>query len=821
MWEIFRKKRNKKSLSLTYSKTYQIKISGIVQGVGFRPFIYRLAKKNNLKGEVTNTTEGVSIKINVENKVKLDKFLKEIQIFKPSPSHIEKIEIKCIPLEEFDDFTIAKSTKSREKFQLISPDLATCKNCLEDINNPEDKRRYCYPFTNCTNCGPRFTIIKKMPYDRPNTTMSVFKMCPECLEEYTNPLNRRFHAQPNACRICGPKLLLIDKNGEILESENPVAAGAQKIKEGFIVGIKSLGGFQIACDATSDKTVMTLRERKNRPFKPFAIMIKNIEKAEENFIISPEEKEILCSSKAPIVLLKKRRHGHFVSKHVSYYHKYEGVMLPYTPIHHLLFNHLDIPLIMTSGNISEEPIASENSEALVKLGSICDFFLIHNRDIYSKYDDSVIKIFRAKEMIIRRARGYAPYPVKLGIDIKNQTILSMGAQEKSTFCILKKNYAIVSQHLGDLDSLDSFFFYKTTLEVYKNLFNIEYFNAVAYDKHPEYSSTRLAQSLTDIPLKIEVQHHKAHVASVLAENKIQDRVIGIAWDGTGYGDDGKIWGSEIFIVDTNLNFTRIGHLKEKLIPGGETTIKKPYRMALTYLYYLWKAGEKNSSGKNKLRDNDFSNYIYTCFPFYKKVVSPVELDIIKNQVDTKFNSPLTTSMGRLFDAVSSILNLTHINSYEGEAATHLEMIACEDKSEDNKKSYPFKIEKIDEKYVIDDFYLVANIIKDVESKVPEDIISSKFHNTLAEILLEICKRLRERYSISIVTLSGGVFQNSLLLARCYDILQKNNFKVYSNFLVPVNDGGISLGQSFLAGYALLQKKGWRHLQFRDREKDES
>lgn len=779
-------------------KTYQIKISGIVQGVGFRPFIYRLAKKNHLKGEVTNTTEGVSIRINVETKKHLEKFIKEIQLLKPSPSKIEKIEIKEILPENFSDFSIAKSMETREKFQLISPDLATCKKCLEDINNPVDKRRYYYPFTNCTNCGPRFTIIKKMPYDRPNTTMNIFNMCPQCLKEYTNPLDRRFHAQPNACKVCGPELLLIDKNGKIIESQNPIVVTAQKIKEGFIVGIKSLGGFQIACDATSDKTVMALRKRKNRPFKPFAIMIKNIEEIKSNFIVSPREEEALGSPKAPIVLVRKKKLSYPISKYVSYYHRYEGVMLPYTPLHHLLFNHLDIPLVMTSGNISEEPIASQNSEALDKLGNICDFFLIHNRDIYSKYDDSVIKIFKDNEMTVRRARGYAPYPIKLDIDISNQVILSLGAQEKSTFCILKKNYAIVSQHLGDLDSLDSSLFYKATLDIYKNLFNIEHIDVVAYDKHPDYTSTKFAQTLTDIPYKIEVQHHKAHIASVLAENRIQDRVLGIAWDGTGYGDDGKIWGSEIFIVDKKLNFTRIGHLKEKSLPGGEITIKKPYRMALTYLYYYWKTDKKNLS-----EYNNFSSYIYANFPFYKKIVSSTEIDVIRSQVETGFNSPITTSMGRLFDAIGSILNLTHINSYEGEAATHLEMTA----DENYKGNYDFRIEERGGKYIIDDFYLVARIIDDIKNNVSFDIISAKFHNTLSRLLLEISKKTREKYSISIVVLSGGVFQNHLLITTCYDILQKNNFRVYSNFLVPVNDGGISLGQSYLAGYNLLQRKG--------------
>jgi len=789
----------------SYQHTYQINIFGIVQGVGFRPFIYRLAKKHNLCGFVTNTTEGVFIKVNAINKAGINNFIEDIKILHPLPSKIEKISLKEIASEKFYDFQIKKSMETAEKFQLISPDIAACKQCIKDINDANNKRRYYYPFTNCTNCGPRFTIIKKMPYDRPNTTMSKFNLCDDCSREYNNVSDRRFHAQPNACSRCGPKLALVDKKGKIIDDKNPIISAAKKIKDGHILGLKSLGGFQIACNAASDRQVLKLRKRKSRPFKPFAIMIGDIEIVKKHFVASRKEIETLTSSAAPIVLLKKRENNYPVSKYVSNYNKFEGVMLPYTPIHHLLFNHIDTPLVMTSGNISEEPIASKNNEALDKLENICDFFLTHNRDIYSKYDDSVVKIFAGREMIIRRARGYAPYPVKLDIDAYGKTILSLGAQEKNTFCLLVKKYAIVSQHLGDLDSLDSFEFFKYTLEGYKSLFNITNIDLVVHDRHPGYTSTKFAKNLSSAPPdKLEIQHHKAHIASVIAENNIRDDILGFSWDGTGYGDDGKIWGSEVFVVDRSMKFTRVGHLLEKPLPGGETAIKKPYRMALTYLYSYWKKYIANNKISKDTRQEgakyyEFSDFVCSTFPFYKKIAVKQEIEAIEKQMKTGFNCPITTSMGRFFDAVSSILNLTHINSYEGEAAIHLEMAA----DEENNDSYDIKIDKLDNEYIVDDLYIFAQILSDLKSGTKINKISAKFHNSLAILTLTISNKIRQLHNIDSIALSGGVFQNNFLLSKCYNTLQKKGFKVYSNFKVPVNDGGISLGQAYLAAYKIL------------------
>ena len=762
--------------------------------MGFRPFIYKLAQKYNLNGTVSNTTEGVTIKINTPDKDTIKKFTSDIKSQKPPASVIENIEVEEVPFHNFKDFKIGKSKETEEKFQMVSPDIATCSHCIEDINNKDDKRRYYYPFTNCTNCGPRFTIIQKMPYDRPYTTMYKFVMCEDCYDEYNNPMDRRFHAQPNACKNCGPALILIGREGKKIDSKNPIITTAKLLNHGKIIAVKSLGGFQIACSALSDDAILELRKRKKRPVKPFAIMLKDIESVKKYYHLNEKEIKNLLSSSAPIVLLKKKLKNYPISGYVSLYNKYEGVMLPYTPIHHLLFNHVNIPLIMTSGNISEEPIAAENEEALKKLNNICDYFLIHNRDIYSRYDDSVIKVFDGREMIIRRARGYSPYPVKLDRNAGKKIIFAAGAHEKNTFCFLVKNYATISQHIGDLDNAESIEFYNSTFSHYRNIFNIEKIDVTAYDKHPYYASTKFAGSMKNVDTKIEIQHHNAHIASVIAENGINDKVIGFAWDGTGYGDDGKIWGSEIFIADSNLTFTRVGHLKEKILPGGEITIKKPYRMAISYLYSLWK--------KNKTSKNNFSQFLYSNLPFYKKIISLSEIDVIIKQMETGFNSTVTTSMGRFFDAVSSLLNCTHISSFEGEAAIHLEMTA----DYKVKEKYPLKVDYKDGMYIIDDYHIFSQIFEELLKKIPKSKISAKFHNTLTGIILKISQMIRKTYSINSIALSGGVFQNNFLLSRSFDILKNDNFRVYSNFKVPVNDGGISLGQAYIAALRILSSK---------------
>ncbi|MDD3776355.1 MAG: carbamoyltransferase HypF [Actinomycetota bacterium] len=762
-------------------KTYSIKVTGIVQGVGFRPFIFNLASRFKLKGMVTNTTEAVDIVINTTSKKTLAAFMDKINKDRPSAAYIERIVFEQVPYRSFNNFSITKSKKSQNRFQLVSPDLATCQDCISDINNSSFGRRYGYPFTNCTNCGPRFTIMESFPYDRYQTTMKKFEMCKDCQLEYQNPFDRRFHAQPNACHKCGPKLWLVDNKNNLISSTGPLEAAARKLKQGHIIALKSLGGFQLAVDATNPEAVIKLRNKKNRPHKPLAVMVRNIETVKKNFTVSQAEIKMLTSPSAPIVLLNKKNKN-FLAEGISFYNRMDGIMLPYTPIHHLLFNLIDFPLVMTSGNNSEEPIAKDNQEALEKLSPIAGYFLLHDRDIYSRYDDSVVKEINKNQMIIRRARGFSPYPIKIGLDIGDKCILAVGAQEKNTFCVLTRNYAIISQHLGELDDADSFAFFKETLEVYKRLFNVTEFDLVAHDLHPGYTSSKFAQHL-GIPT-MGIQHHQAHMASVIAENNLQGDVLGITWDGTGLGLDEKIWGSEILLLKEK-QITRLGNLSEKLIPGGEAAIRNPYRMAISYLLEIY---------RKQNRKQQFSEYIYDNCPHFIKLIGKNEIEILKHQLEIKFNSPATTSMGRFFDAVSSILNLTSTISYEGQAAIHLESIA------DLRCTQEYR-SHIDH-FCMDDMAILEQILEDIKNKVPASIISAKFHNTLASAILDICKIAQDKYNIFQVALSGGVFQNTLLLKNTLSKLSKQGFEVFSNYKAPVNDGGISLGQAYMAALEL-------------------
>jgi len=781
--------------------SFLIKVNGIVQGVGFRPFIYNLARDSGFSGNVSNTSEAVLIKINAPSSSEVEKFIRLIKDKKPIPALIENIVLKKIPHENMKGFQINKSIKTGSAFQLVSPDIATCPKCIEDIMDQDNINRYHYPFTNCTNCGPRFTIIKEMPYDRLSTTMHSFKMCDDCRSEYDDPLDRRFHAQPNACKKCGPELKLIDGHGNMIDNDDPLKTAADLLLEGNIIGIKSLGGFQIACDGRSDKTVKRLRDRKLRPSKPFAIMIADTDWIKKHYHPGILESSILGSSKAPIVLLRKNNNKYPLSFQVSPDNNRDGIMLPYTPIHHILFDYIDFPLVMTSGNITEEPISSGNSEAVEKLEGVCDYYLIHNRDIYSTYDDSVVKVFREREMVLRRARGYAPYPVSSGIGADKINILATGAHEKNTLTFLTGGYAITTQYIGDLDNVRSIELFRSTYDDYKKLFGIKDFDIIAHDMHPDYASTRFAQELDRTGKKlIPVQHHEAHLASVIAENNLNCDLLGFAWDGTGFGHDGKIWGSEVFLIDNRLMFTRIAHLKEKLLPGGSVSIRKPYRMTITYLRKLFE-----ECGN---QDQDFKDFIYGIQPEYKDIIDPLEIDTITGQILSGFNSPVTTSMGRLFDAVSSLLGIKHIISFEGEAAIGLEMniddklygtLIGHNKSFIEKdQRYKTCLDENDEGYLIDDFMIFSQIADDIKNGKGKSEISYKFHNTLAQIVLDISISEGKNNNIENIALSGGVFQNNYLLDLCFELLENNGFKVYSNFKVPVNDGGISLGQAFIA-----------------------
>jgi len=741
----------------------RIRVFGVVQGVGFRPFIYRLAKEYNLKGWVLNTSSSVEIEVEGE-KESIERFISDIKRKAPPVARIERIEVEDSVPNNYRDFLI-KESKEEPGYQLISPDIAVCEDCLRELFDPRD-RRYRYPFINCTNCGPRFTIIKDIPYDRKNTTMDKFRMCKDCEEEYNDPLNRRFHAQPNACPICGPRLWI-----EGLKVEDPIEETARLLKEGFIVAIKGLGGFHLACDATNDNAVRLLRERKKRGYKPFALMMKDLDTIKMYCYVTPEEEKILVSPQAPIVLLKIKDLGD-ISRGVAPNNNYLGVMLPYTPVHHMLLREVSKPLVMTSGNLSEEPICQDSEEALNRLKGIADYFLLNDRDIYSRYDDSVVFVFDGKPQLIRRARGYAPSPVKIPFKIK-QT-LACGGELKNTFCLTRDNYAFISQHIGDLENIETLEHFINTIELYKRLFRIEP-QVVACDLHPDYLSTRYALQFEGTLPVIRVQHHYAHIVSCMGENSITEPVIGISLDGSGYGLDGNIWGGEVLIADYD-GFIRKAHLEYLPMPGGELAIRRPYRLTIGYLFKLF----------GKIPDLPFLN-----------AVPEEEIRIIKEQVEKGINTPFTSSMGRLFDAVSSLLDICQEATYEGQPAVELEMMG---KDIEDDEYYSWEIEKENGIFILRVKKLFEGLLSDIDV-LPVSIISTKFHNTVARMMLDVTLLIREETKIDRVALSGGCFQNRRLLNRLVRLLREKDFKVYTHNQVPCNDGGLSLGQAIIGGRA--------------------
>jgi hydrogenase maturation protein HypF len=742
-------------------------VKGIVQGVGFRPFIYGLAKFYSLNGWVLNSTEGVSIEVEGE-KDSLDEFVNQIRIKLPPLAMIDSLGVEYLTPVNYDSFVIRHSKGDKDKYVKISPDISTCDDCLIELFNPDD-RRYRYPFINCTNCGPRFTIVKDIPYDRENTTMQNFKMCPLCQAEYDDPMNRRFHAQPNACPVCGPSVTLEGPQGKI-ECDDPIKKAIEFMIEGKIIAIKGIGGFHLACDATNDSAVKILRERKRRTFKPFALMSANIDKIKEYCIVNDEENKLLQCVQRPIVLLKKLS-GNLISESVAPKNNYIGVMLPYSPLHYILLDNSLLALVMTSGNISEEPIVVGNDEAKRRLSDLADYFLFHNRDIQMRCDDSVTKVWNGHQVMLRRSRGYAPHPVDLDFSMKE--ILACGGELKNTFCLTKDNHAFISHHIGDLQNIEAYKYYQDSIEHYKNLFRIKP-EAIAYDLHPDYLSTRYALEQKDIKL-IGVQHHHAHIVSNMAENGLNEKVIGVACDGTGYGTDGAIWGCEFMIAD-QASFQRRGHLKYVTLSGGDVSTKETYRMAISYLYSVY---------GDKLFDIDI--------PLFKRI-DHKKLTFIKNMIEKGINSPLTSSCGRLFDAVSSLIDVRDDATYEAQAAIELEMIT-ETGIFDN---YSYNIMPIDDKYRINLDDMFQEIVFDLGHKVSKGIISAKFHNTIADFIVSMCEKLRIESDINKVVLSGGTFQNTYLISETTRRLDKNGFITYFHKRVPTNDGGLSLGQAIVA-----------------------
>jgi len=750
----------------------KIKINGIVQGVGFRPFVYKTAIELDLKGYVLNSTSGVEIEAcGAEQNLEL--FVEKIKKEHPPAAFIREFHIEEKKDFPYTEFTIQQS-RNRKGSTQISPDLAVCEDCIQELFDASDPR-FNYAFINCTNCGPRYSIIENTPYDRPVTSMKDFEMCDYCIGEYTDPFNRRFHAQPIACPVCGPQLKFLNNNFEKITGD-PIVNTIKFLKEGKIIGIKGIGGFHIACDAINFETVEELRKRKDRPHKPFAVMCYP-EKISEVVEINEGQYELLKSPAAPIVILPKRefrinagafeeRHSHAgawerdsalerVAANVAPQNPNLGIFLPYTPIHHQILSK-ELPyLIMTSGNFHDEPIAAEEEE----LSGLCDFFLTHDRPILNRSDDSVIRASKPQNVMMRRSRGYVPSPIKL--PFKTVQTLGAGAELKITFALSKEDSFFLSPYIGNSNSKQTLDFYTDTLEKYKKWFELEP-ELVVCDLHPDYMTTRFAES-TGLPLK-KVQHHHAHIAAVMAEHHINQPVIGIAYDGTGYGTDGAIWGGEIFLADYS-KFERLFHLNYMPLPGGDAAIKHPIRIAYAYLL---------ESGID---------------PVFLKNISEIEKRIISKQIENKFNIFQTSSMGRLFDCVAAILGLFPEITFEAQSAMALEFLSA-DKNISEKDNYPYNLEKD----MIDIIPLIRAVANDVQRKEPLHRIAGKFHSTIINFTLEAVKKAHKKTGIKKVVLSGGVMQNKVLLEGISKILTKNNFTVFVPSILPPNDGSISVGQ---------------------------
>jgi hydrogenase maturation protein HypF len=762
----------------------QVVVRGIVQGVGFRPFVYRLAQERQLNGWVLNSTQGVVIEVEGPRQ-RIDGFIAGLKADPPPQAVIEKVETNLLPPVGYSSF-IVEASREGDEFVLISPDICICADCLNELRSSQD-RRWAYPFINCTNCGPRFTIISDIPYDRPKTTMSAFTMCPPCDEEYHNPADRRFHAQPNACPLCGPRLELASNGTRPAEAplrREPIEGIRRLLAEGAIVAVKGLGGFHLACDATNASAVATLRERKQRVDKPFAVMSLDVDTVRRYCQVSEGEAQLLESPARPIVLLRRKPDSPIAAEAAPANNNL-GVMLPYTPLHYLLLSDGATPaplaLVMTSGNMSEEPIAIGNQEALERLSPLADYFLLHDRDIYVRCDDSVTRLFRGREAMLRRSRGYAPFPVRLNLELKE--ILACGAELKNTFCLTKGTYAFLSQHIGDMENYETFASYQASVEHFQRLFRVNP-QAVAYDLHPDYLATRYALELAELQglRRVPVQHHHAHVVSCMAENGVDGEVIGVALDGTGYGTDGHIWGGEFLLADCR-RFRRLGHLKYVPLPGGEAAIKRPYRMAVSHLL--------SAFGEEAL---DLPLELWA-------QIEPPELALVRRMMAAKVNCPLTSSSGRLFDAVSALLGVRGVVNYEGQAAIELEMLAAEGVDEvydwSPPSSYPI---------IIDPAPVLRGVVSDLRRGVDRAVISAKFHNTIADIIVGVSQAARERTGINRVALSGGVFQNMYLIGRTLDGLESQGFEALIHHQVPANDGGIALGQAVIANARLSRRK---------------
>jgi hydrogenase maturation protein HypF len=776
---------------------YRILINGIVQGVGFRPFIFSLAGRYQLSGWVRNTSGGVEIEVSGTPQ-QLTDFTDSIRQEAPPLSKIESLQVETIPKVEHQGFEILSSQAIEGDFQPISPDVNICQDCFRELFTPEDFR-YRYPFINCTNCGPRITIIKDIPYDRPKTTMAGFDLCSKCESEYLDPLDRRFHAQPVACPDCGPEIWLESSQNlkiELSRGDQALNMAQELLGDGKIGAIKGLGGFHLACDAENSIAIDALRGRKNRPSKPLAVMMPDLEIVRKYCLISDEEADLLVSAQSPILLLE-RNPEKSLPRSIAPNQNTIGVMLPYTPLHHLLFadqsgqNPYQV-LVMTSANFRGNPILTDNGDVREQLRQIADFYLFHNRDIHVHCDDSVVRVaeldqHRSQLYPIRRSRGYAPQPITS--PLKSPPILAVGAELKNTFCHTRESYAFLSQHLGNLKNYQTLTSFEKSVKHFENLFRIEP-ALLVHDLHPDYLSSRYAIDRSEkenLPT-LSVQHHHAHIASCLGDNHDPglEPVIGMSFDGIGYGDDGAIWGGEILIADYS-SYQRFGHLEYFPLPGGDLAAKEPWRIALALLDQAglpWDPSIPAVGYAQKLKDQ---------IPDVKPI------DVLKKQLQSRTNTPLTSSLGRLFDGIAALLGIRQTISYEAQAAIELEAIV--DPSEQG--FYPLEITA---ENIISISPIISGMLEDYQQGTKIRTLAARFHNTLAGLVLELAQRAKREYSLDRIALSGGVWQNMSLLIKTYQNLSNAGFQILTHKQIPANDGGISLGQA-LIGQKHLSEEG--------------
>ncbi|MGA3295163.1 MAG: carbamoyltransferase HypF [Candidatus Acidiferrales bacterium] len=751
----------------------EIQVAGIVQGVGFRPYVYRLATDRNLGGNISNTPAGVTIEIQGPPD-QVEDFVSRLPEEAPPLAQISHVLVREMACKPDRCFEILSSHTGEHASALISPDVAVCEDCLRELFDPQD-RRHLYPFINCTNCGPRFTITRDIPYDRPRTSMSTFPMCDKCRAEYEDPRSRRFHAQPNACWECGPQLKLWNAQGHPMKALDPIEAAVERLRLGKILAVKGLGGFHFAVDAMNSAAVERLRQRKRRVEKPFAVMVRDLEAAGRFCGIDAEARRLLSSRQRPIVLLPKTK-GTAIADAVAPNQRDLGLFLPYTPLHHLLFAAGRFTaLVMTSGNLSEEPIAIDNREAVDRLGSIADFFLVHDREILLRCDDSVIRLSAGRLRQIRRSRGYVPAPVRLHKELPQ--ILAVGGELKNTICLTRRNLAFLSQHIGDLENIESFDFFRDAVTYLSKILEIEP-EVIAHDLHPDYLSTKWALTQKGVRL-VGVQHHHAHIAACMAENRIDGQVIGLALDGTGYGTDGQIWGGEALLAGY-ASFERAAHFAYAPLPGGAAAIREPWRMAVSYLAQTF--GE---------------DFLGLDIPFVRELERG-KAELILRMMTHRVNSPLTSSCGRLFDAVAALIGIRQEVSYEAQAAIELEMVA---RPSSETGGYPLAIHRQDARWQIDPSPLFGAIVEDLRRKVCTETISRRFHNGLVETLVRLACLLREESSINRICLSGGTFNNLLVFEHLIPKLESRGFEVFTHSEVPTGDGGLSLGQALVAAHS--------------------